>query len=40
MFENIFEGILIVFAIVAVAFGWWIENGGSGSNKNSKEDKE
>lgn len=40
MFGNIFVGILIVFAVVAVAFGWWLEHGVSDTDNNTKEDKE
>ncbi len=42
MFQNIFVGILTIFAVAAAVFGWWLENGGSGADKNehSKEDKE
>lgn len=28
MAENIFVGVLIVIAVGATIFGWWLENGG------------
>lgn len=42
MFENIFAGILTAIAIAAAAFGWWLENGSSSTDKteNSNTDKE
>ncbi len=44
MFENIFAGILTVFAVIAAVFGWWLENGktsvDNNKDKNSKKDKE
>lgn len=40
MFENIFVGILTIFAVVAAIFGWWLENGKANADKNSKSEKE
>ena len=41
MFENIFVGILTVFAVAAAIFGWWLENGKTNNkNNNSKSEKE
>lgn len=36
MAENIFVGVMVVAAIVASIWVWWIDNGGGNSNQQER----